>query len=53
MQVNESAPNACGIVCGTRPPPINNRPPTAVIPEIAFVTDISGECRACVTPQTT
>ena len=26
--------------------------PTAVIPEIAFVTDMSGECKAGVTPQT-
>lgn len=27
-------------------------PPTAVRPEMALVTDMSGECRAGVTPQT-
>ena len=34
------------------PPPISASPPTAVIPEMAFVTDMSGECRAGTTPQT-
>ena len=28
-------------------------PPTAVIPDMAFVTAISGECKAGATPQTT
>ena len=28
-------------------------PPKAVVPEMAFVTAMSGECRACVTPITT
>ena len=41
-----------GIVPGNTPPPISISPPTAVMPEIAFVTDISGECNAGVTPQT-
>mmetsp|Transcript_18045 Transcript_18045/g.51207 ORF Transcript_18045/g.51207 Transcript_18045/m.51207 type:complete len:309 (+) Transcript_18045:131-1057(+) len=27
-------------------------PPTAVVPEMALVTDMSGVCRACATPQT-
>lgn len=28
-------------------------PPRAVVPEIAFVTAIRGECKECVTPRTT
>ena len=28
-------------------------PPKAVVPEIALVTAIKGECKACVTPMTT
>ena len=28
---------------GNKPPPICSKPPTAVMPEMAFVTDISGE----------
>jgi hypothetical protein len=31
-----------GTLCGTNPPPRRSRPPTAVIPEIAFVIDMSG-----------
>ena len=38
---------------GITPPPIANMPPTAVMPEIAFVTAISGECNAGTTPHTT
>ena len=30
----------------------SSRPPTAVMPEMALVTDISGVCSACATPQT-
>lgn len=41
-----------GKVCGTTPPPNKSRPPTAVIPEIAFVIDIKGVCKAGLTPQT-
>jgi hypothetical protein len=54
MQLTKAAPadNICTGVCGTIPPPMSNSPPTAVVPEIAFVTDMSGECRAGVTPQT-
>jgi hypothetical protein len=33
----------CGVVSGNAVPPMSNIPPTAVMPEIAFVTDISGE----------
>ena len=44
--------NACGIVSGNMPPPIKSKPPAAVIPDIAFVTDISGLCKAGVTLQT-
>eukprot|EP00959_Pyramimonas_sp_CCMP1952_P069500 1450608-Pyramimonas_sp.AAC.1 len=38
---------------GTRPPSIMSRPPTAVMPLMALVTDIRGECSAGVTPHTT
>lgn len=31
---------------------MRRRPPTAVIPDMALVTDISGECKAGVTPHT-
>lgn len=31
---------------------MRSKPPTAVIPEIAFVTDMRGECKAGVTPHT-
>lgn len=34
-------------------PSINSMPPTIIIPDTAFVTDINGECKAGVTPQTT
>ena len=47
-----AVPKAWGIVCGRTPPPINRRPPTAVMPEMALVTDIRGECKAGVTPHT-
>jgi hypothetical protein len=42
----------CGVVSGTIEPPISNIPPTAVMPDMALVTDMSGECRAGVTPHT-
>lgn len=42
----------CGSEDGSRPPPITISPPTAVMPEIAFVTDIRGLWRAGVTPHT-
>ena len=48
-----TAARYCGVVWGTKPPPISNKPPAAVIPETALVTDIRGECKAGVTPQTT
>ena len=38
---------------GMIPPPIAYMPPTAVMPEMALVTAISGECSAGTTPQTT
>ncbi len=41
------------VVSGNSPPPIRARPPIAVVPEMALVTDIRGECRAGETPQTT
>ena len=41
------------VLLGSSPPPIITRPPAAVIPEIALVTDMRGECRAGVTPHTT
>lgn len=37
---------------GMYPPPISSIPPTAVIPEIALVTDMRGEWRAGDTPHT-
>ena len=39
-------------MCGKNPPPKHKRPPAAVSPEIAFVTDMSGVCKAGATPQT-
>lgn len=42
MKAAEAA-KVCAVFDGNRPPPICKRPPTAVIPEMAFVTDISGE----------
>lgn len=39
-------------VSGKYPPPISSRPPTAVMPDTALVTDMSGECRAGTTPHT-
>ena len=46
------AASAPAVVAGRYPPPIHRSPPTAVIPDIALVTDISGEWRAGVTPHT-
>ncbi len=46
------AANDWGRFSGSSAPPINRQPPAAVMPEIAFVTDISGECSAGLTPQT-
>lgn len=40
------------MVCGKMPPPRTTRPPAAVNPEIAFVTDIRGVCKAGVTDHT-
>ena len=48
----DSDASACGNDPGKYPPPKIKRPPTAVIPDIAFVIDIRGVCRAGVTPQT-
>ena len=51
--VSTAAPaSACEGVPGSRPPPASTTPPTAVRPEMAFVTDMRGECRAGVTPHT-
>jgi len=48
-----AAASEVAVLLGIKPPPIITRPPAAVIPEIALVTDISGECRDGATPQTT
>ena len=55
VQVVGSAPDPteAGVVVGTMPPPMAYMPPTAVMPEMALVTAISGECSAGTTPQTT
>ena len=45
-------PRACGTLPGSTPPPQMIMPPAAVMPEIAFVTDMRGEWRAGATPQT-
>lgn len=39
-------------MCGKYPPPNTNKPPAAVIPDIAFVTLINGVCNAGTTPHT-
>ena len=44
--------NAWGPECGKYPPPKISKPPTAVTPEIAFVIDIKGVCKAGDTPHT-
>jgi len=46
-------PSVSERVEGTRPPPIVYIPPTAVMPETALVTAISGEWSECATPHTT
>mmetsp|Transcript_18047 Transcript_18047/g.51217 ORF Transcript_18047/g.51217 Transcript_18047/m.51217 type:complete len:309 (+) Transcript_18047:131-1057(+) len=46
------AVNARPRAAGTSARCISRMPPTAVKPEIALVTDMSGVCRACATPQT-
>jgi len=38
----DAAARAYGTVCGITPPPMSKSPPTAVIPEMAFVIDIRG-----------
>ena len=48
-----SAASEVAVLLGSTPPPIKTNPPAAVMPEIALVTDIRGEWRAGVTPQTT
>lgn len=40
------------VLSGVYPPPMSSIPPTAVMPEMALVTDMRGECRAGVTPHT-
>lgn len=45
IQVKRQATNSISL-------PIKRMPPTAVMPEMAFVTLINGECNAGVTPQT-
>ena len=39
------APSHSAGVCGTSPGPSRYMPPTAVSPEMAFVTAMRGECR--------
>ena len=46
------AANDYEIVCGNIPPPRHKMPPAAVSPEISFVTDIKGVCKAGLTLQT-
>ena len=48
-----NAANDVAVLLGSKPPPIITSPPAAVIPDIALVTDMRGECRAGVTPHTT
>ena len=47
------AANRPVLVAGNSAPSIKNIPPTIMIPETAFVTDMRGLCKAGVTPQTT
>ena len=47
-----AAASVCATLSGSKPPPSSRMPPTAVRPEMALVTDISGECSAGVTPHT-
>lgn len=42
MKAAEAA-KAWVVFVGNKPPPICSRPPTAVMPEMALVTDMSGE----------
>lgn len=51
--VTAAAPSISPEVDGRMPPPMIAPPPSAVVPEIAFVTAISGECSAGATPHTT
>lgn len=37
------AANEVAVSLGNIPPPINTNPPAAVMPDMAFVTDMSGE----------
>ena len=46
------AANVWMVSVGMYPPPINKSPPTAVVPEMALVTDMRGECKAGLTPHT-
>jgi len=46
------APKNYPIEPGKNPPPKIKSPPAAVSPEIAFVTDIRGVCKAGVTDHT-
>mmetsp|Transcript_45483 Transcript_45483/g.128661 ORF Transcript_45483/g.128661 Transcript_45483/m.128661 type:complete len:256 (-) Transcript_45483:1457-2224(-) len=54
MLIDDTATAPYAKPCPTAPPPVptTSKPPTAVKPEIAFVTDIRGVCRACTTPHT-
>merc|ERR1719378_722884 len=47
------AARPCAVFVGRVLPPMRSKPPAAVIPDTALVTDIKGEWRAGVTPQTT
>ncbi len=47
-----AAANAQQNEFGAYPPPKSKIPPAAVKPEIAFVTDINGVCKAGTTPHT-
>lgn len=47
-----SAARVVTVSLGMYPPPMRSIPPTAVIPEMALVTDMSGEWRAGLTPHT-
>ncbi len=42
----ETAERTPGKLAGKYPPFIHIIPPTIIIPETAFVTDIKGECKA-------
>ena len=47
-----AAANVAAVPAGAAPPRISSSAPTAVMPEMALVTDMSGEWSAAVTPVT-